>query len=55
MNLITSFQSDLTATWFVNRRMIPWPPEPLRLLASQAIRSYLRLEDALYERDMSRA
>ncbi|MFZ5908590.1 MAG: NAD(P)/FAD-dependent oxidoreductase [Chloroflexota bacterium] len=53
-DLILERQSDLTATWFVNRRMIPWPPEPLRLLASQAIRGYLRLEDALYERNMDR-
>lgn len=53
-DLLLERQSDLTATWFVNRRMIPWPPEPLRLLASQAIRGYLRLEDALYERNMTR-
>jgi glycine/D-amino acid oxidase-like deaminating enzyme len=53
-DLILERRSDLTATWFVNRRMISWPPEPLRLLASQAIRGYLRLEDALYERDMDR-
>lgn len=51
-DLILERKSDLTSTWFVNRRMIPWPPEPLRLLASQAIRGYLRLEDALYERDL---
>ncbi len=51
-DLVMERQSDRTATWFVNRRMIPWPPEPLRLLASQAIRGYLRLEDALYERNM---
>jgi len=34
--------------------VIAWPPEPLRLIASQAIRSYLRVEDALYERGMSK-
>ncbi len=53
-DLILERKSDLTSTWFVNRRMIPWPPEPLRLLASQAIRGYLRLEDVLYERDLPR-
>jgi glycine/D-amino acid oxidase-like deaminating enzyme len=47
-------KTDLTEVWFVNRRMIPWPPEPLRLLASQAILGYLHLEDALYERGLSK-
>jgi glycine/D-amino acid oxidase-like deaminating enzyme len=51
-DLLLERKTDLTEVWFVNRRMIPWPPEPLRLVASQAIRSYLRLEDALYERNM---
>ena len=47
-------KTDLTDVWFVNRRMIPWPPEPLRMAASQVIRSYLRLEDSLYERHITR-
>jgi glycine/D-amino acid oxidase-like deaminating enzyme len=47
-------KTDLTGVWFVNRRLIPWPPEPLRLVASQLIRGYLRLEDRLYERDIDR-
>lgn len=50
VDLILERKTDLTDVWFVNRRMIPWPPEPLRLIASQAIRGYLRLEDAFYER-----
>lgn len=53
-DLILGCKSDLTDVWFVNRRMIPWPPEPLRLLVSHAIRGYLRLEDALYERKLVR-
>jgi glycine/D-amino acid oxidase-like deaminating enzyme len=52
-DLLLERKSDLTDIWFVNRRMIPWPPEPLRLVASQAIRGYMRLEDALYERKMA--
>ncbi len=40
--------------WFVNRKMIPWPPEPLRMLASQAILGYLHLEDSLFERNIAR-
>jgi glycine/D-amino acid oxidase-like deaminating enzyme len=47
-------KTDLTDVWFVNRSLIPWPPEPLRLVASQVIRGYLRLEDKLYERDIDR-
>ncbi len=47
-------KTDLTDVWFVNRRMIPWPPEPLRMLASQAILGYLHLEDAMYERGLNK-
>ncbi len=47
-------KTSLTDVWFVNRRMIPWPPEPLRMLASQAILGYLHLEDALYERGLNK-
>ena len=53
-DLVLERKTDLTDTWFVNRRTIPWPPEPLRMAASQAIRGYLRIEDALYERQISK-
>jgi glycine/D-amino acid oxidase-like deaminating enzyme len=53
-DLLLEYKTDLTEVWFVNRRMIPWPPEPLRLIASHAIRSYLRIEDAVYERGMAK-
>lgn len=53
-DLVLERQTDLTSVWFVNRRMIPWPPEPLRLVASHAIRGYMRIEDALYEREMEK-
>jgi glycine/D-amino acid oxidase-like deaminating enzyme len=43
-------KSELTDVWFVNRAMIPWPPEPFRMAASQVILGYLHLEDHLYER-----
>jgi glycine/D-amino acid oxidase-like deaminating enzyme len=48
-------KTGLTDVWFVNRSMIPWPPEPVRLLASQVIRGYLRLEDSFYERGIHKA
>ncbi len=47
-------KTDLTDVWFVNRSMIPWPPEPIRMIASQVIRGYLRLEDRMFERDVAR-
>ena len=46
-------KTDLTDVWFVNRSVIPWPPEPIRMAASQLIRGYLRLEDRLFERNTS--
>ncbi len=49
-DLILGRQSDLTSVFFVNRRTLPWPPEPLRLVLGQAIRGYMRAEDAWYER-----
>jgi glycine/D-amino acid oxidase-like deaminating enzyme len=53
-DMILERKTDLTDVWFVNRRTIPWPPEPLRMILSQAIRGYLRIEDALYERRLHR-
>lgn len=53
-DLICERKTDLTDVWFVGRRTLPWPPEPLRWVASQAIRGYLRVEDAAYERHMPR-
>ena len=45
-------RTELTDVFFVNRKTIPWPPEPFRWAASVAIRGYLRLEDRVYERGM---
>jgi glycine/D-amino acid oxidase-like deaminating enzyme len=47
-------KTDLTEVWFVNRHMIPWPPEPIRMAASQVIRGYLRLEDRIFERHVDK-
>jgi glycine/D-amino acid oxidase-like deaminating enzyme len=47
-------KTDLTDVWFVNRNVIPWPPEPIRMAASQVIRGYLRLEDRIFERQITR-
>lgn len=37
---------------FYQRLVIPWPPEPLRSAVAQALRGYLKTEDALYERSL---
>jgi glycine/D-amino acid oxidase-like deaminating enzyme len=42
--------TEARACPFVNRRTLPWPPEPLQSLASQSLRGYLRAEDAFHER-----
>jgi hypothetical protein len=47
-------KTDLTEVWFVNRQMISWPPEPIRIAASQVIRGYLRLEDRIFERQIEK-
>lgn len=49
-DLVRGRKSDLTDVWFVNKRSLSWPPEPLRYLLSQAIRGYFRLEDRWHER-----
>ncbi|HUI27458.1 MAG TPA: FAD-binding oxidoreductase [Candidatus Kryptonia bacterium] len=52
-DLIAERKTDLTEVWFVNRRSVPWPPEPLRFAVSKLVHGYLRLEDRIYERRMS--
>ncbi|MEE8568879.1 MAG: hypothetical protein V3S81_09710 [Anaerolineales bacterium] len=39
---------------FVNRTVIPWSPEPLRIVLAKGIRGYLRVEDWAYERHLPR-
>ena len=48
-DLILERKTDLTDVFFVKRRTIPWPPEPLRNLAIRAIRGYMHWEDRLYD------
>ncbi len=50
-DLLLERQTDLTSIWFVDRKPIAWPPEPLRWVASQALLGYLHAEDWWYERD----
>jgi glycine/D-amino acid oxidase-like deaminating enzyme len=54
-DLLLEKRTDLTSIWFVNRRTLPWPPEPLRWAASQAILGYMHAEDWWYERGMRKS
>ena len=51
-DLLLERQTDLFDCPFVNRRVIPWPPEPLRTAAAHALRAYLQVEDWAYEREI---
>jgi hypothetical protein len=45
-------QSDLLECPFVEQQVIPWPPEPLRIVVAGAIRGYLQVEDWIFEREL---
>jgi len=48
-DLILEKKTDLTDVFFVNRKTIPWPPEPFRVIASRAILGYMHMEDRVYD------
>ncbi len=48
--LLLGKESDRTNIFFVNRTVIPWPPEPLRFMLSHAFRGILRVQDFVYDR-----
>jgi len=47
-------QTDLTDVFFVNRKTIPIPPEPIRNIVSRAILGYMHIEDKIYDPRKSR-
>lgn len=49
-DLLLERKTQWTECFPVNRSVVPWPPEPLRLIGSQAILGYLHAEDAWCER-----
>jgi len=51
-DLLLDRKSELLDCPFVNRKVIPWPPEPLRMATIGAIRGYLQIEDWFYERKL---
>jgi glycine/D-amino acid oxidase-like deaminating enzyme len=52
-DMLLNRQTDLLECPFVDRRVIPWPPEPLRMGIALAIRGYLQVEDWAYERELT--
>ncbi len=44
-DLVLEKKTDLTDVFFVNRRQIPWPPEPFKTIGVKAILGYMHLED----------
>lgn len=49
-DLLLGRKSELTEMFFVNRRTIPWPPEPVRFALSHIIRGYMKIEDKILDR-----
>ncbi len=47
--MVLGKETERTRIFFVNRKVIPWPGEPLRFVVSQAIKGYMKLEDSLYD------
>jgi glycine/D-amino acid oxidase-like deaminating enzyme len=45
-DLVLERETEFTDLFFVNRRVIPLPPEPLRFAVAEAIRGGLRAQDA---------
>ena len=43
--LVLGKSTKRTEIFFVDRTVPPWPPEPLRIMATQAVRGALRLQD----------
>jgi glycine/D-amino acid oxidase-like deaminating enzyme len=54
-DLLLERKTDLVEGPFVARRVVPWPPEPIRTVLGHALRAYLRLEDWAYEGELRRA
>ncbi|MGB9736591.1 MAG: NAD(P)/FAD-dependent oxidoreductase [bacterium] len=49
-DLILEKKTERTETFFVNRKVIPWPPEPFRFVFSSAVYSYMKLEDKILDK-----
>ncbi|OHD63343.1 MAG: oxidoreductase [Spirochaetes bacterium RBG_13_51_14] len=45
--MICKMKTPRTELFFVGRKTIPWPPEPIKFGISQMVRGYMKLEDRL--------
>lgn len=48
-DLILENKTDLSDVFFVDRKTIPWPPDPFRTLGAKAIVGYMHWEDRAYD------
>ena len=48
-DLILEKKTERTETFFVNRNVIPWPPEPFRFVFSAAVYGYMKMEDKILD------
>lgn len=48
--LLLERKSHRTEMFFINRFIIPFPPEPLRFVISQIIKGAMKIQDAIYDR-----
>jgi glycine/D-amino acid oxidase-like deaminating enzyme len=53
-DLLLERRSELIDSPFVERRVLPWPPEPFATAAAKVVRGYLRAEDWWHERHLVR-
>jgi len=53
-DLILEQETDLTDFWIVNRKALPWPPNPIGSLAIGAITGGLKLWDKIEERKLEK-
>ncbi|MBN1945797.1 MAG: FAD-dependent oxidoreductase [Bradymonadales bacterium] len=49
-DLVLERDTELTRTFFVNRRVIPYPPEPFRTATAKAIAGYMRWDDGRHDK-----
>ena len=52
-DLLSGSKSELTEFWIVNRKSIPWPPEPLSFVGKQVLCAGLRIWDRFEERGLA--
>ncbi len=49
-DLVLDRKTDLTDLWFVNRRSLPLPPEPLRSIVTKTVTTAMKIDDWLCDR-----